>query len=103
MLSNKSSLLTLIDSGASKSVISSATITNNTYLASLVPEKCTTVEFMVGNGQGLSSNYVFTFLVEKQGNTFKLTSHIVETLGGIDLIIGAVFKRIRAFLRLPNK
>ena len=88
-LPNKSMLVTLIDSGASKSVISHAAIANNNYLHSIIPERCKPVKFIVGNGECMQSQHVITFRLEIQGNIFNLTSHVVTTLGGMDLIIGS--------------
>lgn len=88
ILPDNRTLLSLMDSGATKSVISLGCIKNCDYLSKLGPIPCKPTQFMVGNGGILKSDTILTFKFVLQGNIFELSAHVVDTLGGVDLIIG---------------
>jgi hypothetical protein len=87
-LLNGKKLSILVDSGASKSVISRGTINASDYLQNCKQEKSTNHYFKVGNGEFLVSNTAITFNIKIQGHTLQLTALIVDYLGGVDILLG---------------
>ena len=85
-LKNKQTLLTLMDSGASKSVISANTIKNSDVLSKIKLTPCKPMNFVVGNGGIMKSTHVITFSFSVQSNLFEISAHVLDTLGGVDLI-----------------
>jgi hypothetical protein len=87
-LPNKSELITLVDSGATTSVISGSAIQSNPYLRAIKKEASKLRTFIVGNGETMTSNEVITFKVDIQGHILKITFQVVNSLGGLDALVG---------------
>ena len=85
---NRQKALLLWDSGATASIISEGTISNNPYLQSIRQTPILPKKFMVGNGAFILAKTTITFVVIVQENLFTITAYIVPSLGGIDAIIG---------------
>lgn len=81
-------ILTLIDSGASKSIINASTIASSKYLRNIKPIQVKPVQFRLGNGQSLFANKALKFQINIQSHKFTIVAHIAENLTGIDLILG---------------
>ena len=85
---NRQKGILLWDSGATYSLISQGTITNNDYLKNIKPIETKQVKFMVGNGTFIVSKRSLVFNISVRGHVFQIKAHIVPTLGGISVIVG---------------
>ena len=81
-------VLTLFDSGATKSLISLSTVKSSKYLSSLEHVKVNPVEFKLGNGNTLLADKVIKFSLKIQAHNFKIVAYITPQLTGVDIILG---------------
>ena len=81
-------ILTLFDSGASKTIISGNFVKSSRYLSSQPKTKVSPIKFRLGNGQFMTANSVIKFEMYMQGHKFKISALIVDNLVGVDLILG---------------
>ena len=87
-LVNKQGVLTLIDSGASVSVISQGIINKSQYLQSIESTRCRPIKIMVAGGNILETDAKIRFKVTIQNHIFEVNAYILPMLGGVDLVIG---------------
>jgi hypothetical protein len=87
-LPSKEKILTLIDSGATTSLICATTISKSQYLSSLPKIAVPPKEFKVGNGQYMSTRFAIAIEVQMCGHKFIIKALAVDTLGGIGLVVG---------------
>lgn len=98
-LANKMKVLTLCDSGASRSVISKATIASCSYLSYRTTKTINPIKFQVGNGAYMIGDQEIEFDLYVQGKIFTVVAVIVDNLGCIDLILGNnTLKKLHAVL-----
>lgn len=88
MLLDRYKPLVLMDSGATKSLISRATIGNSKYLSSIRMHKVDRIGFKVGNGNIMYSDSEITFEIVVQKAKFTMTAMVLDNLGGFDVVIG---------------
>ncbi|ESO93166.1 hypothetical protein LOTGIDRAFT_175601 [Lottia gigantea] len=89
LLQDGKSTLVLIDSGASRSLISKSFISSSSYLRKLPVYKLKEpLKFRMGNGMCLESDYYLHLEVHIQGFTFGLYAYITNNMIGIDLVMG---------------
>ena len=100
---NRQRGVVLFDSGATFSLISECTIKDNAYLKNIKPVSIPDTKFMIGNGNFINSTKSLTFNLGIGGHTFKLTAHVVPSLGGISVIVGTKsMKELEAILHFKN-
>ena len=87
-LPNKQNVLILVDSGATKTLISEQTIQQSAFLSRQKRIPINPLRFMVGNGDCLVSQSAIEFPINIQNHEFKITALIVNNAGGIDIILG---------------
>lgn len=87
-LPNKMKVLTLCDSGATRSCISRGVVSNSSYLMSRPISPIKPIKFQVGNGSHMMANSKISFEICMQGKSFKVEAVIVDHLGCMDLILG---------------
>jgi uncharacterized short protein YbdD (DUF466 family) len=78
----------LFDSGASKTIVSGNYVKSCTYLSSRQQTVIEPVKFRLGNGQFLVAKSMIKFEVNIQEHKFTISAVIVDTLVGVDLILG---------------
>ena len=88
-LPNNDKLLSLIDSGASDNLICATLVTQSPYLSKLPRIPTPSVRFKVGNGQYINSRFAIEFPIFIQKHQFIVRALALDTLGGIDLVIGS--------------
>lgn len=81
-------ILTLFDSGASRSLLSQSLVQSSPYLSNLKPIEVAPVQFTLGNGQSLIANKVLRFQLKIQTHKFKINAYITPNLTGVDVILG---------------
>ena len=87
-LPTKQKLLCVIDSGASKSLLSETTLKRSEYLSSLEKIPCVKIPFQCANGQCVVPKYAVKFVIQLDTHKIELTAMVIDTLGTIDLLIG---------------
>ena len=81
MLPTRQKLLSCVDSGGSKSIISQVTIAKSEYLSKLKQTKVQPIRFTV-------AGHSIQFEFHVQNHKFKMSAYVVPNIGTIDLIIG---------------
>ena len=87
-LPNKQNLVLLVDSGATKTLISEQMILESGFLSQQKRIPIDPVIFTVGNGDSLISHSCIEFMLKIQDHVFKITALIVSNLGGLDIVLG---------------
>ena len=87
-LPDNKNILTLFDSGATKTIISGNFVKSSRYLSRLPKTKCSPIRFRLGNGQFMTAASVIKFEMPMQGHKFQISALIVDNLVGVDLILG---------------
>lgn len=87
-LCDRKKVIVLVDSGATRTLISWRTIQNSPYLSKLSLTKIETLRFRVGNGALMTSNTTITFDLRIQGVKLTLTAVVLDNLGGFDIVVG---------------
>ena len=87
-LPDNKNILTLFDSGASKTIISENFVKSSIYLSRLPKTKVSPIRFRLGNGQFMTADSVIKFEMHMQGHKFQISALIVDNLVGVDLIRG---------------
>ena len=87
-LVNKQGVLTLIDSGASVSVISQGIINKSQYLQAIKSTECKPIKIIVAGGNILETDAKICFKLQIQNHIFEINAYILPMLGRVDLVIG---------------
>lgn len=87
-LPDQRNIIVLVDSGASHSLVCSTTVNNSPYLSRLPRRKVKELRFRVGNGEYITTNAAIDVQIKMQGHKFVITALIMNTLGGINLVLG---------------
>ena len=82
-------MITLIDSGASDSLVCASFVSQSKCLSQLPKISIPPTRFKVGNGQYLSTRYALEIPIKIQSHTFIVRAIALDTLGGINLVIGS--------------
>jgi hypothetical protein len=87
-LPNHEKVITLIDSGASDSLVCSTFIAQSRYLSKLPKITITPRKFKVGNGQHIIARYAIEIPITIQRHKFIVRALAMDTLGGVNLVLG---------------
>ena len=82
------SIVILLDSGATRTILSQDAISKSPYLASIEQQTIEPVTFRLGNGAYICGSKSLTFQISIQGHKFQVTSIVAPGLVGLDLILG---------------
>ena len=88
LLPNREKVLTLIDSGASDSLVCASFVQQSNFLSKLPKITIPTRKFKVGNGEYITSRFALEIPIQIQGHKFLITAIALDTLGGINLVLG---------------
>jgi hypothetical protein len=103
LLPNREKVLTLFDSGASDSLVCASFVQQSKYLSKLPKIMIPIQKFKVGNGEYVSSRYALEIPIQLQNQKFIVKALALDTLGGIDLVIGTpALREIDACLEFRN-
>ena len=89
LLPNREKMLTLFDSGASDSLVCATFVQQSKYLSKLPKISVPVHKFKVGNGEYVTSKYAMEIPIKIQNHQFVIRALAIDTLGGIDLVIGS--------------
>ncbi len=99
LLPNKGKVIALVDSGATKTLISMSTITNSSYLSSIARKSVENSNFEIANAEEITIKEAITFQVNIQEHVFEMTGLVVPSLGSLDILWGIkCLKEINASL-----
>ena len=87
-LTNRESIIVLIDSGASHSLVCAKTVASSQFLSSLPKRHAEPLKFQVGNGQHIWSSYAIEVPLVLGAHKFVIDARACPHLGGINLILG---------------
>ena len=88
LLPNHEKVLTLVDSGASDSLVCATFVAQSAYLSKLPKISIPVRNFKVGNGSYVSARYAIEIPVTIQRHKFIVRALALDTLGGINLVLG---------------
>ena len=89
MLPSHQKILVMVDSGASKSLISHSTVMHSKFLSELPKIKTDHIKFQCANGNFMYSKYAIRVPITLQNHKIEVTALAVESLGSIDFILAS--------------
>ena len=87
-LPNREKVITLVDSGASDSLVCASFIAQSHYLSRLPKITITPRKFKVGNGQYITARYAIEIPITIHRHKFIVRALAMDTLGGVNLVLG---------------
>ena len=87
-LTNRESIIALVDSGASHSLICAKTVASSQFLSKLPKRETEPLKFQVGNGQHIWTSYAIEIPLVLGNHKFIIDARACSYLGGISLILG---------------
>jgi len=98
-LPNNQPVLTLCDSGATRTIISNGVVRNSPYLMSKQINNIKPVKFLIADNSHIIARQSIKFNINFQGKLTEIEALICDHLGGVDLILGTkTLKELKAVL-----